>query len=424
MTYQETLDYLYNALPMFQRVGPVAYKVDLGNTVELVKAIDNPHTKFKSIHVGGTNGKGSVSHMLASVLQEAGYKVGLYTSPHLKSFTERIRINGSPITERAVVDFVERIQPTIKKIEPSFFEITVAMAFDYFAREEVDIAVVEVGLGGRLDSTNILTPEVSVITNIGWDHQSLLGNTLRKIAFEKAGIIKKGVPVVVSQKQSEVARVFEEKAASEQTSLTFASDMYRLERASPDRFNVFWYNEIVLEGLQLDLKGAYQRYNILGVLQTLDKLKGFDISEEAIRNGLENVITNTGLKGRWQQLGSNPTIICDTGHNQDGVHFIVDQLRQLSYKKLHMVWGMVNDKSIDEVLALLPKTAFYYFCAANIPRAMKADQLKQKAAEHQLDSETYPSVSEAIHAAKKNASDEDLIFIGGSTFVVAEIEEL
>ena len=274
MTYQETIDYLYSALPMFQRLGPVAYKVDLGNTIELVKAIGDPHTKFKSIHVAGTNGKGSVSHMLASVLQEAGYKVGLYTSPHLKSFTERIRVNGAPIEEAAVVDFVERIRPVIEKIEPSFFEITVAMAFDYFANQQVDIAVVEVGLGGRLDSTNIITPEVSVITNIGWDHQALLGDTLPKIAFEKAGIIKKGVPVVVSQKQSEVAKVFERKAAAEQTSVTFASDMYRLEQASPDRFNVFWYNEIVHEGLQLDLQGAYQRYNLRACFKPLLSSRG------------------------------------------------------------------------------------------------------------------------------------------------------
>ncbi|MCB0495980.1 MAG: bifunctional folylpolyglutamate synthase/dihydrofolate synthase [Cyclobacteriaceae bacterium] len=424
MTYQETIDYLYSALPMFQRLGPVAYKVDLGNTIELVKAIGDPHTKFKSIHVAGTNGKGSVSHMLASVLQEAGYKVGLYTSPHLKSFTERIRVNGAPIEEAAVVDFVERIRPVIEKIEPSFFEITVAMAFDYFANQQVDIAVVEVGLGGRLDSTNIITPEVSVITNIGWDHQALLGDTLPKIAFEKAGIIKKGVPVVVSQKQSEVAKVFERKAAAEQTSVTFASDMYRLEQASPDRFNVFWYNEIVHEGLQLDLQGAYQRYNLPGVLQTLAKLKGFRISEDAIRSGLENVMENTGLRGRWQQLGEKPTVICDTGHNQDGIRFIVEQLQRLSYKTLHIVWGMVKDKSADEVLTLLPKTAVYYFCAANIPRALPANELKEKAAAYKLIGESYASVGEAIRAARSNADNQDVVFIGGSTFVVAEIEDL
>ena len=424
MTYQETLDYLYSALPMFQRVGPAAYKADLGNTVELVRVIGDPHTKFRSIHVGGTNGKGSVSHMLASVLQEAGYKVGLYTSPHLKSFTERIRINGMPIGEEAVVDFVERIQPAIDKIKPSFFEITVAMAFDYFARQQVDIAVVEVGLGGRLDSTNIITPEVSVITNIGWDHQSLLGDTLPKIAIEKAGIIKTGVPVVVSQKQSEVARVFEKKAAAVGASLSYASDMYSLEEASPDRFNVLWHNEIVLEGLQPDLKGAYQRYNLLGVFQVLKRLTRFKVSEEAIRNGLENVITNTGLKGRWQQLGVKPTIICDTGHNQDGVRVIMRQLQQYPRNQLHMVWGMVGDKPADGVLQLLPQKAAYYFCAADIPRAMPVSSLQKTAEAYGLKGSGYNSVKEAIAEAKKQADKNDLIFIGGSTFVVAEIEEL
>lgn len=424
MTYQETIDYLYDNLPMFQRVGPAAYKVDLGNTVALVKSIGDPHTRFKSIHVAGTNGKGSTSHMLASILQEAGYKVGLYTSPHLKSFTERIRINGLPMAENAVVDFVERILPEIDRIKPSFFEITVAMAFDYFARQKVDIAIVEVGLGGRLDSTNIIRPEVSVITNIGWDHQSLLGDSLRKIAVEKAGIIKEGVPVVVSQKQSEVAKVFVEKAAAVHTSLSFASVMYRLEQVGADRYNVLWHNEIVLEGLRPDLKGAYQRYNILGVFQTLDRLTGFKVSEEAIRNGLENVITNTGLKGRWQQLGTEPIVICDTGHNLDGVKFIVEQLHQQSYEDLHIVWGMVGDKSANEVLTLLPESAKYYFCAANIPRAMPAKQLQEKASEHKLEGKAYVSVSEAIEAAKQNATKDDLIFIGGSTFVVAEIDEL
>lgn len=424
MTYQETIDYLYHALPMFQRVGPVAYKVDLDNTLELVKAIGDPHTKFKSIHVAGTNGKGSTSHMLASVLQEAGYKVGLYTSPHLKLFTERIRVNGTPISEKAVVDFVDRIQPTIERIKPSFFEITVAMAFDYFAQNKVDIAVVEVGLGGRLDSTNILTPEVSVITNIGWDHQALLGNTLRKIAYEKAGIIKAGVPVVVSQKQSRVANVFEEKSTAVGTSLSYASVMFHLERASPDRFNVYCHNELVIEGLRPDLKGVYQRYNLLGVLQTLDRLNGFQVSEEAIRNGLENVITNTGLKGRWQQLNLVPMTICDTGHNVDGVRFIVRQLHQYTFRKLHIVWGMVADKSADKVLDLLPKSAVYYFCAADIPRAMKPEKLQITAVMHRLEGNVYSSVKEAVDEAKKQADKEDLIFIGGSTFVVAEIEEL
>lgn len=409
---------------MFQRIGPAAYKVDLGNIVELMRAMDNPENDFKSIHVAGTNGKGSSSHMLASILQEAGYKVGLYTSPHLKTFTERVKINGEDIGEGEVVEFVERVRPLIEKISPSFFEITVALAFDHFSKNKVDIAIIEVGLGGRLDSTNIITPEVSLITNIGLDHQSLLGDTMEKIAIEKAGIIKKEVPVVISQKQPLIEHIFIDKARTEGTSITFADMNYIIEQANEERCNVILKNKIVIEGLKLDLKGTYQQYNLPGVLQTIDLLDGFNITSEQIRAGLERVISNTGLKGRWQILGSNPTIICDTGHNVDGVRMIIDQLNSYSYNRLHIVWGMVEDKSLDEVLALLPKEATYYFCAADIPRALGENILKSNAGGAGLLGDSYKSVKLAIDQAKRNADLKDLIFIGGSTFVVAEIENL
>ncbi len=424
MTYKDTLHYLYNNLPMFQRIGPAAYKVDLGNIVELMAEMGNPENDFKSIHVAGTNGKGSSSHMLASILQEAGYTVGLYTSPHLKSFTERIRINGVKIHENEVVDFVDKIKPKIEKINPSFFEITVAMAFDYFSKQKVDIAIIEVGLGGRLDSTNIITPVVSLITNIGLDHQSLLGDSLEKIAIEKAGIIKKDVPVVVSQKQESIAQLFTNQAQKMGTSLTFAQDKYTVEQAFGGRYNVIRNNKILIEGLKPDLKGSYQQLNIPGVIQAIHLLDGYTITEEDISIGLENVVRNTGLKGRWQQLGNNPTIICDTGHNLDGVEMIMNQLKSCSYDQLHIVWGMVDDKSIEEVLELLPKDATYYFCAADIPRALDVNLLTDSAASLGLRGKPFTTVKEAIATARINAKPEDLLFIGGSTFVVAEIDDL
>ncbi len=424
MTYQQTLAYLYHNLPMFQRIGPAAYKVDLGNIVALMEAMGNPQHKFKSIHVAGTNGKGSSSHMLASILQEAGYKVGLYTSPHLKSFTERVRINGHEIAEQAVVDFITEAKSLIEQIEPSFFEITVAMAFDYFAKNKVDVAIIEVGLGGRLDSTNIITPEISLITNIGLDHQALLGNTLEKIASEKAGIIKPDIPVVISKKQPEVAHIFKQKARDEGTALYFATDSYQVEQASANRYNVIRNRKVYLEGLLPDLKGNYQLLNIPGVLKTIDELTFFDISENHIKRGLENVVQNTGLKGRWQILAEYPITICDTGHNTDGVKMIIAQLNQYNYNKLHIVWGMVEDKSIEEVLSLLPTNAEYYFCAANIPRALNAGTLKHEARTFNLKGEAYASVDDAIENARVKADKDDLIFIGGSTFVVAEIDNL
>jgi dihydrofolate synthase / folylpolyglutamate synthase len=423
--YQQVLSYLYEALPMFQRIGAVAYKKDLTNTLALCQALGNPHLKFKSVHVAGTNGKGSTSHMLASVLQSSGYTTGLYTSPHLKNFTERIKVNGAEISQEFVVDFVNRIKPEIERIKPSFFEITVAMAFDYFSKCKVDIAVIEVGLGGRLDSTNVIIPEVSVITNIGFDHKDLLGDTLEKIAFEKAGIIKSGVPVVISQRQPEIEHVFKIKASEVNAELYFASDEYNAA-LSIHGVEIARNNTPYISNLQLPLKGNYQTKNLPGVLRACDQLntKGFTISKESLVKGLEQTVAQTGLKGRWQQLSTNPLIICDTGHNVDGIKQIVAQLKQQSFNTLHIVLGMVKDKDQLEVLALLPTHASYYFCQAKIPRALDATVLSELAHGCGLKGVVIADVNEAIQAAKRAAKQDDLIFIGGSTFVVAEIEAL
>lgn len=427
--YQDVLRYLYANLPMFQRVGALAFKNDLGNTLALCEALDNPQQKFKSVHIAGTNGKGSTSHMLASVLQSAGYKTGLYTSPHLKSFTERIRINGNEISQQFVVDFVNRIQPVIERVRPSFFEITVAMAFDYFVREQVDIAVIEVGLGGRLDSTNVITPELALITNIGWDHTDLLGDTLEKIAAEKAGIIKKNVPVVISEQQPAIADVFRNKAAVEKAPVHFASDVYTIQLRDVQEnilFDALTNGKPVHTSIALPLQGIYQQKNLAGVLCAIDVLRqqGWKISDEQLLDGLMKVTLQTGLKGRWQKLGINPLIVCDTGHNLDGVTQVVKQLQQLSYRRLFMIIGMVKDKDISGVLELLPKDANYYFCQAAIPRALEANTLAEKARSIGLKGEVIANVNEAIQHALAQASAEDVIFIGGSTFVVAEIEGL
>jgi dihydrofolate synthase / folylpolyglutamate synthase len=428
-SYDDTLEYLYANLPMFQRVGAIAFKGDLNNTLHLCDVLGNPHKKFKSVHVGGTNGKGSTSHMLASILQSSGYKTGLYTSPHLKSFTERIRIDGQEISRDFIVGFVNRIHPVIQEIKPSFFEITVAMAFDYFAANGVEVAVIEVGLGGRLDSTNVITPELSVITNIGWDHKDILGDTLEKIATEKAGIIKKHVPVVVSERQEKVEHVFIQKALEEQSQLAFASDEYGIVYRKQSEQLVM---DIVRDGVlikhdfSLPLQGAYQRKNVLGVLKAVDVMRslGFSISEEQLWDGLSKVISQTGLKGRWQRLGDLPLVICDTGHNQDGISEVVAQIKNQSYRNLFMIIGMVKDKDVSEVLKLLPKEANYYFCQANIPRAMDAHVLAQKANAEGLTGKVVPDVNEAIRQAREQADKTDFIFIGGSTFVVAEISDL
>lgn len=423
MSYAETVDYLYKSLPIFQRVGASAYKSDLTNTIALCEALGNPQHKFKSIHVAGTNGKGSTSHMLAAILQSAGYKTGLYTSPHLKAFTERIRINGREVSQQFVVDFVSRIKPHIERIQPSFFEITVAMAFDYFASQQVDIAVIETGLGGRLDSTNVITPVLSIITNISWDHMDLLGDTLPKIAAEKAGIIKPGIPVIISETQKEVQDVFMTEIDSKNCKIEFADLEYRVA----GNYESFQVKSTKSEfAIQCDLKGLYQSKNIAGVLAALDELRlqGFNISDAALTSGLKNVTTLTGLKGRWQKLSDTPLTICDTGHNEAGIREILNQINGLNYAKLHWVLGVVKDKDVSKILKLLPTTAHYYFCQANIPRAMDAVTLSQHAKSMGLTGIIVPDVNEAIRTATKNAQPDDLILIGGSTFVVAEIESL
>ena len=429
-TYQQVLDYLYSQLPMFQRSGAAAYKDNLDNTIRLDEMFGHPHRSFKTIHVAGTNGKGSVSHMLASVLQEAGYKTGLYTSPHLKDFRERIRVNGEMITEDAVVNFTELFQAKneIEKLEPSFFELTVSMAFDYFRDQKVDIAVIEVGLGGRLDSTNIITPEVSVITNISFDHMALLGDTLPKIAAEKAGIIKKDVPVVVGETSPETSFVFEQFAEKVQTRLSFADQEYQADYSmitveGKQSLNIMKDGILFYPDLKLDLLGIYQRHNVPTLLKTIDVLneKGWNLSEDIIRRGLLNTISNTGLLGRWQIIGNNPLVICDTGHNPAGIKLVVEQINQTAWKQLHMVIGMVNDKDQDEVLSLLPAKAQYYFTKASIPRAAEPEALAAKAERFGLTGNCYPTVRQALSVALANAGENDLVFVGGSTFVVAEI---
>ena len=412
---------------MFQRVGAIAYKRDLYNTVALCKVFDNPQTKFKSVHVTGTNGKGSSSHMLASILQSAGYKTGLYTSPHLKEFTERIKINGQEVDQEFIIDFVNKVKPHIDLIKPSFFEITVVMAFEYFARQKVDVAIIEVGVGGRLDSTNVIIPEVSLITNIGFDHVALLGDTLQKIAFEKAGIIKSGVPVVISQKQPEVESVFREVAMDKKSPIHYAIEEYSSKGKSSNQLVQILKDSVpFIDDIQFPLKGTYQMKNLPGVMKSIDLLKemGFSISNDSVKHGLENVLVQTGLKGRWQQLGDKPLILCDTGHNADGVQEVVNQIGTYSFEKLFIVWGMVNDKSRDEILNKLPSSAVYFFCQAKIPRALDAHELANDAAKFGLQGEVIVDVNEAITKAKSLAGHNDFIFVGGSTFVVAEIENL
>ena len=430
MNYSQTLDYMFNALPMFQRIGAAAFKKDLSNTISLCNHLGNPESKFKSIHVAGTNGKGSTSHSLCSILMEAGYKVGLYTSPHLKSFTERIKINGKDIPEGSVVDFINQNKPFLDELKPSFFEMTVGMAFWYFAQEEVDIAVIEVGMGGRFDSTNVIVPEVSVITNIGFDHVQFLGNTLEAIAGEKAGIIKTNVPVVISQRQSETTGVFEIKAKENNSGIYFAEDTYCIEKigVTPDLQETVYRvgKDSDTFRLNLDLMGNYQQKNLGGILKTIDILiaKGYHIHFSDIEIGISQVVKNTGLKGRWQTISDQPKVICDTGHNEEGIKYIIDQINQTNYNQLFMVIGMVNDKDVSKVLSTLPKDAYYYFVQANIPRAMKANDLFNLAIVQGLNGEVMEGVNDAISLAKKKASKDDLIFVGGSTFVVAEINEL
>ncbi len=427
MNYSETLEYLFSHLPMFTRIGVAAIKPNLSNTIALCDLLNNPQHKFKTIHVAGTNGKGSVSHMLASVLQSAGYKTGLYTSPHLKDFRERIRINGVMIPQQVVMDFVQKYKSEFELIHPSFFEMTVALCFNYFASEKVEIAIIETGLGGRLDSTNIIQPELSIITNIGWDHTDLLGDTLAKIAIEKAGIIKPHVPVVIGETQPETKQIFIEKAKQEHAPLVFADEQNSCTQISFSlsgiSCTVSAKGNTKYQSIFCELGGFYQQKNILTVIEAIHQLKqkGFQITSDDLYKGLANVKKQTGLAGRWHQLGNNPLIICDTGHNVNGIEYVVKQLKQLPYQKLHMVFGMVKDKDIAKVLAILPQDACYYFTQANLPRALDANVLRQEALKHDLKGVVVTKVSDALQTAKNNSTPEDCIFIGGSTFVVAEI---
>ena len=404
MNYKETLDFMFSQLPMYQRIGKAAYKADLDNTIALLKSIGNPERNFKSIHIAGTNGKGSSSHMMASVFQEAGFKTGLYTSPHLIDFRERIKINGKEIGEQEVIEFIEHCSQAIKEIKPSFFELTVAMAFHYFSKEKVDIAIIEVGLGGRLDSTNVIMPEISIISNIGMDHMQFLGNDLQSIAREKAGIIKANTPVVIGQAKPEIRSVFNSIAQDHQAPIYYAED-------------------IKAEGYDSDLKGQYQRYNIRCVTVSLAILRkmGWEISEMNIRNGLMKVKENTGLWGRWDVLSLSPKVICDTGHNKDGLEEVLDQLTKENYDQLHIVLGMVNDKEYSEILQLFPTEAKYYFCQAAIPRSLDVLELQKEAQKARLIGPAFKTVAEAYQFALSNAKKEDVVFIGGSTFVVADL---
>lgn len=427
-SFEDTIHYLYETLPMFQRVGAAALKPDLSNTIAFCNHLGNPQNRFPAIHVAGTNGKGSTSHMLASILATAGYRTGLYTSPHLKSFTERIRVNGREADQQYIVDFVNQHKNFTEFLKPSFFELTVAMAFDYFARAAVDVAVIETGLGGRLDSTNVISPLLSIITNIGNDHRALLGDTPQKIASEKAGIIKKNTPVVISERQPEVQAVFIEKARGLDAPITFASDNFRA--AFTDRehggLEIFKGGKPWLGPVTMPLTGDYQVRNVAGVACAVEILRqiGWKISDDHVSEGLENTVAKTGLKGRWQVLGYKPLIICDTGHNREAVIEVVRQLERVEGRRRLIVWGMVKDKEIDTIMRLLPASAEYFLCAPDLPRALPVAELASAAKSAGLSGHAYASVGDALAAAKSVAEAEDVIFVGGSTFVVAEIPGL
>ena len=407
MNYQNTLTYLYNSAPMFQQVGGSAYKEGLENTRILDEHFGNPHYSFRTIHVAGTNGKGSCSHTIAAILQEAGYRVGLYTSPHLVDFRERIRINGRPIPEEYVVHFVEKERSFFEPLHPSFFELTTAMAFCYFADEKVDVAVIEVGLGGRLDCTNIIHPDLCIITNISFDHTQFLGDTLAKIAGEKAGIIKKDIPVVIGETTPETKAVFLQRAEEVNAPIIFAEDTTKND----------------YPGMRTELQGLYQIKNTRTILTALPLLKkaGYHIDEQSVRNGFAHVCELTGLMGRWQKLQDTPTLICDTGHNVGGITYIAEQLKQQNYRHLHIIIGMVNDKDVSGVLALLPKDATYYFTKASVKRALPEEELCKLAAKAGLQGSCYPNVPAAVTAAQEKSHPEDFIFVGGSSFIVADL---
>lgn len=421
MNYTETLEYLYQRLPVFHQIGAAAYKPGLDNSIKMMQRLGNPQNEYKTIHVAGTNGKGSVSHFLSAILQAAGYKVGLYTSPHLVDFGERIRVNGEKIRQQSVIDFVASHANLFDEIQPSFFEATMAMAFTYFAAEKVDVAVVEVGLGGRLDSTNIIQPELSVITNIGFDHMQFLGDTLEKIAVEKAGIIKQNTPVVVGEYLPETRKVFEEKAEKERAPIIFTEDTQSVHflRFENDSMKVLSDQEGKLE---IGLCGEYQLKNVATVLSVVKKLQqiGFQISKQALKKGLKDVVLLTGLQGRWQTVKTSPRVVMDTGHNKAGFEYVAHQLKQQKYRKMHIVIGMVDDKDYSGVLSLLPKEAAYYFTAAQTKRAVPPDELSREGEKYELKGTIYDTVEEAVRAALADAEEDDFVFIGGSNYVVGE----
>jgi len=426
MNYTETLDFLFNQIPFYQQNGMTGYKPGLQNIEALDAWCGSPHKQYATIHVGGTNGKGSVSNLIASILQEAGYQTGLYTSPHLKDFRERIRVNGRMIPEQKVIDFVEHFRRNCSVVEPSFFELTTELAFQWFAEEEVDLAVIEVGLGGRLDSTNIIQPDVSVITNISFDHIALLGDTLEKIAFEKAGIMKSGVPVVIGKADGMVKTLFEAQSRAVQAPIFWAAEEFPTKQGKDLEYKtlinceggIHLYNDIPCA-----LSGLYQMENAATTLSLVERLreKSYKIKDDAVYKGFSNVISNTGLRGRWETLSLKPHLICDTGHNVAGIQFVTEQLRQTPHENLHVVLGMVNDKDVSGVLKLMPKDAIYYFTKASIPRALHENELALLAGQFGLKGLTYPNVVEALTAAKKECRPNDLVFVGGSTFVVAEV---
>ncbi len=426
MNYKETTDFLFSQLPMYQRIGKAAYKADLSTTLKLDQYFNHPHKKYKTIHIAGTNGKGSVAHSIASVLQEAGYKTGLYTSPHYIDFRERIKINGINISKEFVIKFTQKHKSIFSSLKPSFFEITAAMAFDYFAQQNVDIAVIEVGMGGRLDSTNIINPILSIITNISYDHTQFLGNNLKSIATEKAGIIKRNIPVVIGETKPELKAVFSIKAQEVDAPIFFANHNFSLSNIvhSSDNtliFNINKHGKLYFNSLEFGLNGDYQQYNIITIVQAIELLqKQMTISEHNIFAGLKNVISNTKIMGRWQKLNDYPKIICDAGHNFDGILQVTEQLKYQQYDKLHIIFGMVNDKEISKILKLLPQQAKYYFTKANIQRALDQNILKNQAQNYNLHGSSFSSVNKAIEEAIKNAQKNDLIFIGGSSYIVAD----
>ncbi|HET6245993.1 MAG: bifunctional folylpolyglutamate synthase/dihydrofolate synthase [Bacteroidetes bacterium] len=429
MNYTETLDYLFSRLPMFQRTGPAAYKGSLDNTIALCDFLGNPQNEFKTIHIAGTNGKGSCSHLIASILQESGLKTGLYTSPHMKDFRERIKINGKEISQDYVIEFVEQNKIKFEEIHPSFFEMTVALAFNYFADNNVDIAVIETGLGGRLDSTNIITPLLSVITNISNDHSALLGDTLEKIAAEKAGIIKHGIPIIIGETQNEIKHVFNEKANLLSAPILYAEDegkIHSIEKIAGIepvmKLNIS-FGPKFYKNISCPLTGNYQTKNLVTAITAINHLSDnhFQIKDEAIHKGIQKVIENTGLMGRWQILSTNPLSICDAAHNEAGLAIVIEQIKQIPYKNLHIILGVVADKDIENILKLFPTKASYYFCKADIPRAMEAQDLQEKALKYGLTGTVFISVKQAFKIATEKAEKDDLIFIGGSTFVVAEV---